>query len=311
METAGDHRTHRCALIGAPRRRGRRTAGDMGQPRAPNECLPPTGHLAWLMMTEVTFEDLAERLTPESLELFQEMASAHLESTGDRMFIRADSSAGTHMIFTGHGSSREFSNFDRGAIQDLLGWNLLHVDYSRRGTPNYRVTGEALRFYRWLMQRKGSAIDQTEDRVHRDVLGSAFAERHPGGAHHLRETFHLLWSGRTDEQVVSEIGDHLRKALMDVTTDVVGADAGGEQEKPIQRLKAQLRELRLPKRESEVLLQVIELARVVLRLDHRLNHIRDEADQGEPEATWEEMRRAGFSTAFACYELDRFRQRSQ
>jgi hypothetical protein len=41
-------------------------------------------------MTDVPFEDLAERLSPESLELFEEMAAAHLESTGDRMFIRAD-----------------------------------------------------------------------------------------------------------------------------------------------------------------------------------------------------------------------------
>jgi hypothetical protein len=106
---------------------------------------------------------------------------------------------------------------------------------------------------------------------------------------------------------VSEIGDHLRKALIDATTDVVGAEAGGEQEKPIQRLRAHVGRLLLPAREAEVLVQVVELARVVLRLDHRLNHIR-EADQGEPEVSWEEMRRAAFATAFACYELDRLRQ---
>jgi hypothetical protein len=67
---------------------------------------------------------------------------------------RADSAGGTHMIFTGERSSRQFSNFDGGAVQDLLAWNLLHLGYSRRGTPNYRVTGEALRFYRWLMQNR-------------------------------------------------------------------------------------------------------------------------------------------------------------
>ena len=152
-------------------------------------------------MTEVSFEDLAERLTPEALDLFQEMTAAHLESTGDRMFIRADSSAGNHMIFTGYGSNRQFSGFDGGAVQDLLSWGLLHLDYSSSGTPNYRVTGEAQRFYRWLMQSKGSAIEQVEEQVRRVTDGSDFAKAHPGGAHHLREAFELLWGGRTDEQV--------------------------------------------------------------------------------------------------------------
>lgn len=257
----------------------------------------------------VEFDDLAQRLTPEALELFQEMASAHLESTGHRLFIRADSAGATHMIFTGDGPSRQFSNFDGGAVQDLLAWNLLHLGYGSRGSPNYRVTGEALRFFRWLMETKGSAIEQTEHQVRQVIDGPAFAAAHAAGAHHLREAFELLWSGRTDEPVVSEIGDHLRKALMDATTDVVGAEAGGEQERPIQRLKTHLAGLNVPAREAEVLAQVVELARVVLRLDHRLNHIRDEADQGEPETSWEEIRRASFATALACYELDRLRRR--
>ncbi len=95
---------------------------------------------------------------------------------------------------------------------------------------------------------------------------------------------------------------------MDTTSDVVGPDDGGQQEQPIQRLKAHLGGLPLTAREGDVLAQVVELARVALRLDHRLNHIRDEADQGEPAATWEEIRRAAFATALTCYELDRLRQ---
>lgn len=261
-------------------------------------------------MAQVSFEELAERLTPEALELFQEMASAHLESTGDRMFLRADSGSGTHMIFTGEASGRTFEDFDGGAIDDLISWGLLHVDYSSRGTPNYRVSGEALRFYRWLMESKGAAIDQADHEIRRTIEGAAYAKDHPGAAHHLREAFDLLWTGRTDNQVVSEIGDHLRKALMDATTDVLAAKAGGDQERPIQRLKDYLADLELPTREADVMAQVVELARVTLRLDHRLNHIRDEDDAGEPEVSWEEIRRAAFSTALACYELERLvRQR--
>jgi hypothetical protein len=213
------------------------------------------------------------------------------------------------MLFAGDGSRRQFSGFDGGAVEDLASWGLLHVGYSSSGTPNYRVTGEAQRFYRWLMQSKGSAIEQVEEQVRRFTDGSDFAKAHPGGAHHLREAFELLWGGRTDEQVVSEIGDHLRKALMDATTDVVGSTTSGQQEKPIQRLRTHMDALALPAREADVVAQVVELARVVLRLDHRLNHIRDEADQGEPESSWEEVRRAAFTTALACYELDRLNKR--
>lgn len=96
---------------------------------------------------------------------------------------------------------------------------------------------------------------------------------------------------------------------MDATTEVVGDLSGGMQEKPIQPLDAHLSTFDVPKREAAVLTQIVELARVVLRLDHRLNHIRYEADLGEPSASWEEVRRAAFATALACYELDRLRAR--
>lgn len=260
-------------------------------------------------MASISYKDLERRLTPEALSLLRQMVSAHLRSTGDRMFIRSDSMGGTHMIFTGEGAREDFTGFDGAAIQDLISWGLLHMGYSRRGTPNYRVSGEAIQFHRWWMEQQGSPLSQIEEQVRRVVDSAVFAQAHPDGLHHLREAFDLLWSGRTDEQTVSEIGDHLRKALMDATSDVVDGGVSGLQEKPIQRLRAHISELRVPDREVEVLTQVVELARVVLRLDHRLNHIRDEADQGEPAATWEEVRRAAFSTALACYELGRLRAR--
>ena len=257
------------------------------------------------LMNDISFEDLAGRLTPEALALFREMAAAHIESTGDRMFISADTMGGTHMIFTGEGSHRQFSGFDGGAVEDLVDWRLLRVSYSSMGTANYRVTGEAQQFYGWLMQSEGSAVEQVEEEVHRVISGLEYASRHQGAAHHLSEAFELLWGGRTDDQVVSEIGDHLRKALMDATTDAVGPTSAGGQERPIQRLQSHIAGLDLPSREADVVSQIVELARVALRLDHRLNHIRDEVDSGEPGTSWDEIRRASFATAFVCYELDR------
>lgn len=260
-------------------------------------------------MDQIPFDELARRLTPEALNLFREMAAAHIESTGDRMFISADTMGGTHMIFTGEGSDRQFSGFDRGAVEDLADYGLLRVSYSSRGTANYRVTGDGQRFYRWLMQSEGSAVEQVEEEVRRVISGSGYASRHQGAAHHLSEAFELLWGGRTDDQVVSEIGDHLRKALMDATTDAVAPTSAGGQERPIQRLQSHIGGLGLPSREADVVSQIVELARVALRLDHRLNHIRDEVDLGEPGASWDETRRAAFTTAFVCYELDRLRGR--
>ncbi len=148
-------------------------------------------------MTEIPFEELANRLTPEAWTCSRRWPVL-TRSTGDRLFIRADSAAGTHMIFSGEGSSRQFSNFDGGAVQDLIGWGLLHLDHNARGTPNYRVSGEGLRFFRW-QQSRGSAIDRVEEEVRSVTDSSAFAETHPGASHHLREAFELLWAGRTDE----------------------------------------------------------------------------------------------------------------
>ena len=258
-------------------------------------------------MIQIPFDDLANRLTPEALGLFLEMAAAHIESKGDRRFLRSDTMGGTKMLFAGEGSRRQFSGFDGGAIDDLLDWGLLRVNYGSGGTPNYRVTGEAQQFYGWLKQDQGTVVDQVEEEVRRLTSSSEYAGRHSGAAHHLHEAFELLWSGRTDNQVVSEIGDHLRKALMDATTDVVGRTAAGQQEKPIDRLQSHVAGMNLPSREADVISGIVELARRVLRLDQRLNHVRDEVDAGHPEASWEEIRRAAFTTAYVCYELDRLR----
>ena len=103
-------------------------------------------------MADISCQHIARKLTPEALSLFQQMVAAHLGSTGDRMFIRSDSMGGALMIFTGEGSRESFTGFDGGAIEDLISWGLLHVGYSRRGTPNYRISGEAIQFHRRLME---------------------------------------------------------------------------------------------------------------------------------------------------------------
>ena len=256
-------------------------------------------------MSQIPFDDLVDRLAPEALDLFREMAATHLESTGNRLFGLNSSFSGTDLDYYGKGSNRQFGGVDEGVLAGLTKLGLLHIEYRDGGPTNYRVSGEGLRFYQWLMQGEGSAVDQTEAQICRLMSGAEYAKAHPGSAQHLRKAFELLWGVQTGDPVVSEVGDHLRKALMDATTDLVGPEADGRQEKPIERLRLHLKELDLPSREAEVVSRVVELAQAVLRLDQRLDHIRDEADKGKPSASWEEIRRAAFATVFACYELDR------
>ena len=89
---------------------------------------------------------------------------------------------------------------------------------------------------------------------------------------------------------------------MDTVTDVAG-DAPGKQEKPIERLRDWVASRNVNERERATLDALVELARATLRLDHRLNHIRDEADLDQPPASKPELRRAAFVTALVCDQL--------
>lgn len=252
----------------------------------------------------IAYDDLAPRLTGEARDTFVEMVRIHNEAEkGDRFFIESNTTAGRNLHFVGPGSRDGVADVDGGALKDLVGYGLIHQDFSDRGTPNYRVSGEGQQFYRWLMQEKGSAIGQAEEVVRQLLDGDQFASQHASAAHHLSEAFGLLWSNTTDDATISEIGDHLRKALMDVTKDATAGTAG-DHEKPIERL-TELVESRnsLSKREKDALVQLVELARTVLRLDQRLNHIRDEKDKDREPAGWPELRRAAFLTALVCYEI--------
>ena len=257
-------------------------------------------------MTGIQYSDLADRLTPEADQLFGEMAVAHIEAgRGDRLFIRSDSLAGTGLLFRAGNISRSWSNFDGGAIDDLVAYGLLHVAYSRRGTPNYRLSGEGLRFYQWLMEQKGTPVSHVEEVVRSMVNGPEFARDHPSTTHHLSEAFALLWTDKTDNQVVAEMGEHLRGAIMDLVDDV--ADDEDPPEKPIDRLEDLLRSRvdKLGEREIAVLQALVKLVEVALQLDQRLTHVRDESAKDRPLRSWDEARRAVFSTAFACYEIYR------
>ena len=242
------------------------------------------------------FESVRNRLEDEAVQLFGVIAEVHLGMTGDRIFVRADLED-TILIFP-NGSHRDNLIVDGGALDELSSLGLLRQPERFA----YRVTGEGVNFYRWLRSQQGAAIAQTEAAVRETLQSADFAARHSGSARHLEKAFELLWRDNRSVQATSEIGDHLRKALMDVVNDLVG-DAGQNSEAPGRQLEAWLAASTLQGRERTVLTDLVALAASTLRLDHRINHVRDELGKGEPAPSFQELRRAAFTTAFTCYEL--------
>lgn len=249
------------------------------------------------------FAHALDRLDPAAVEMFCEMVETHLAAgEGDRIFIRADSMDGCGLIFSHHKVPRDWDGFDGGYLDDLVDHGFLNAGFSRQGTPNYRVASEGRAFYRWLQEREGAAVAKTEYTAVRLVQSAEFAARHRQTAHHLNKAFALLDHSKLSEQTISEIGDHLRKALMDIVEDVV--DQPGLREQPVDRLDAWIStRTGLHDREQRALVALAGLTRAVLRLDHRLNHVRDEADKKEPSPTEDEVRRAAFLTTLTCYEI--------
>jgi hypothetical protein len=155
-----------------------------------------------------------------------------------------------------------------------------------------------------------SAVGDLEGEVRRTLEEGRFAAAHPTAARTLDAAFALLWSGKTDDADVTRLGDLLRDALLVTINDVIGDPPRAGADHPILRLREFLDSRDLVAREAQVLRAVVELARVALRADFRLSSLHDERAQGQPEPQWDELRRAAFATAFACYELDRLTTRS-
>ena len=250
-----------------------------------------------------SYDYIRTRFTPEARQLFGEMIEAHLAATGDRQFMSTQSFGGSQIQL---GSSWEKANPDGGALSDLESYGLVRLSNAgQHGTRFYRIPGDSIHFYNWLMEQEGTPIEQIEGDALRLVKGEEFARRHPGAAGHIGEALTLLRSPQAiTEQVASEIGGHLRGAVFDFAEKITSG-AGAEREKPIPALKEAVKAADLEDRERKVSGSLVDLLATVLSLDQRMTHIRDEVDKGVPLPGWDEIRRAVFTTVFVCAELDR------
>lgn len=255
------------------------------------------------MANGVSYETVRQRLSGEPLTFFKEMVEAHLAASGERRFFLSRTLGGTS-LFLSSAPRRDWDDVDGGVLDDLVGYGLLGFRQPSNA-PIYTVTAEGTAFYRWLMEQEGAPIEQPEESAVRFVEGHDFSRRHPGCSEHLGEALNLLRADRTDEQTVSALGGHLRNAIFDLASDLVGGDTGYNREKPIAPLKRAVQESSVSERERAVLDALVELLVAVLALDQRTTHIRDESDKGVPLRGWDEVRRAVHTTTFVCAELDR------
>lgn len=249
-------------------------------------------------------------LEPEAKQLFCDMATAVLEADprSERMFMLAVHLGGNQLIFVGE-PRRTWKDVDRGALDDLVELGLLRKGHGggRSPTPNFRLRNDGRRYYQWLQQQRGQPVDQVQETVVSWLEGERFAVRYPRTSESLGRAFAALWSGEQDDQTVSRMGADLRSGLQDFADELLqrlGVESTISQEKPLDRLGESVNAVahRVGPRETAVLEQLVELARVTWKQTQRLTHMRDEE---LPMSGWDELRRTGFVLAMVMHELDR------
>jgi hypothetical protein len=251
----------------------------------------------------IEYSVIADRLTPAAEALLLEMVDRHLAAseTIKRIFIASETFSGATLLFGGEAVGGR-NKLDIAALNDLADYGLLRTVLRKTGTTLYEVSGETLAFVKWLRSYRGGPMAALEHETRRLADGDEFAVRNATAAHHLREALALLdTADPTRLEVASELGNHLRSALIDVAQVVTGATIDVEKAGDHLTTWAATQSAR---RDAKVLASFVQLAADVQRLNQRLTHARDEAGKNEPPISWGELRRATLVTSLCCHELD-------
>ncbi|HAM23832.1 MAG TPA: hypothetical protein DCQ04_16515 [Actinobacteria bacterium] len=252
------------------------------------------------------FTVIEAQLDRSTLELLDRLVELHLNALpGKRQeffWVRSSSLAGDHdqLAWLGGEQRGEHVPFTGHDLQTLHDTGFF--PRTNGGRNAFRVNQDAIRFYRWRVQRRGPApLEQAEGAV-RSLLDdpTKLQRRHPEAARLLNDAYAHLWGEMTDDIIVN-IGGSLRSALSALTADLVGHTTNPEQVE--NALRPWLTEPgRLPPRHGEAMAAHLGL---VVKCSQRLNHLYDERSKGQPTPTWDEVRRTAFAVALLCYELDR------
>jgi hypothetical protein len=253
----------------------------------------------------MTFEEMNQWLSRHADldEVFAQIVDA---DGGDGGWFQAIPTFGDDEILSSTGPTIPVSRSSASILSDLAAKGLLRVArYDRRGDPQYELPSDARDFVTW---RRGlpSPIRHVERAAVQLVDDAGFTDRHPTASKHLRAAFEMLASAPLDIPDLTIIGDHLRKALV----DVAGAAAGLAN--PDENLERVLRPRRIAAadRADVAVAMLIDLTLALVNLDHSIEHVRDEIVEQRPPAAGDTIRRAAFLTAVCCHELDRTPLRS-
>lgn len=248
----------------------------------------------------MTFDETRQWLAryPELDDAFRQLVDA---DGGSGAWFQSVQTFGSDEIVLSSGGSISVERSSTSVLHDLESRGLLRLRrYDSRGDPQYELTADARDFEAW---RRGlpSPPEQVEREVLRLVDDDGFRERHPTAAKHLAAAFDLLVGNKLDVADTTIIGDHLRKALIDV------AGAGAGLQDPDENLERVLRPRRVAaaERANTAVAMLIDLTLALVSLDHSIAHVRDEITEHRPPADLDTIRRAAFLTAVCCYELDR------
>jgi hypothetical protein len=238
----------------------------------------------------MTYEEVAQRLSPTARLLLIWMTDRHNSASTNRFFQFIATFGGSSVVWA-HGG--EFET-DQAELNELVDLGLLRRTAGGRD-PKFEIRHDAVLFVQWLRSRGGAlqAIDREAQRL---VNDGDFSNRFPTSAHHLSEALELLWSDRAStEAAIVEIGTHLRSALQSLVHDV----AGGRPEQANENIRRWAPTV-AAEREAALLVAMVERAH---GCSQRLTHIRDESAKGRPLRSMDELRRVAFLTTVVCSEV--------
>jgi hypothetical protein len=235
---------------------------------------------------------------PELDDVFRQIVDADGGSGG---WFQAIPTFGDDEILSSNGPTISVGRSSASILNDLSSRGLLRISrYDRRGDPQFELPADARDFERW---RRGlpSPVQQVEREVLQFVNDLGFGDRHPTAAKHLRAAFGLLTGSQLDVVDTTIVGDHLRKALIDV------GGAAAAISDPDENLERVFRPRRVAaaERADTAVAMLIDFALALMSLDHSIEHVRDEISEHREPADVDTIRRAAFLTAVCCYELDR------
>lgn len=248
-------------------------------------------------------------LDPEQRELFMHMAEAFRDAPRTRRrFMLSQSLAGASL----HGPGGPVTDVAPNDLDVLARYGLLMTTYGSRGTPNYDVSPDGLRYYRYLRERQNEPVEQVEEAIRGLVDASWFIARFPDAHGKWSAAVELLWSDDAEQQL-SNIGHLTREALQEFAQALavshgLEGDVPADKQKTVARVRAVLDERGVTGTRARFLESLLAYFGEVTDLVQRQEHAGQK--EGEP-IQWEDARRVVFQTMSVMYEVARAVERSR